>query len=496
MIHDHGLNCRYLGALARKAREMGATEEVKGNSKIEDIGADYPEVSVKLSGAWLDLLEVEIAARAAKKVLNRHLREEGTNKAVVLGSFLSALVCIGQETVGETDTREEEEGTTNEGVSSKGSLQWGDVWDDIRKEVGRRFRYELRMFPGQRLCVPLLRRVLIRSGITLLAREYGFEGKAMKHGTFHPIRPNDVLSLTPMVKDSQEGGPMRRYKPGAGGGMVWKDGEDALRVAAANLQIAAQSQANVNNAIGAAYQTLQGALSGYIELAGINSRWVLKPLGQLSRCLHLAGEGPTAVHHMAKYLSVATECLGRDHYKVRMAHASVAQMLGELGFNDVAAAHMGTAIAIANFAAGGRHEDTARSMVKVGGLEQGMGGEGADIIEMAVGREWGAMFEKLEAARLAGRMRGEKGEFEAAMKIEVLVGMSMKRFLGEGHEEVKKSKEIERGYGRKIVEGNLRKARGEEEGEGKKKKKKKMKKKNKKNGKVEGEGDKEKVEIQ
>eukprot|EP00520_Triparma_pacifica_P017723 CAMPEP_0118644686 /NCGR_PEP_ID=MMETSP0785-20121206/7081_1 /TAXON_ID=91992 /ORGANISM="Bolidomonas pacifica, Strain CCMP 1866" /LENGTH=1273 /DNA_ID=CAMNT_0006536481 /DNA_START=113 /DNA_END=3931 /DNA_ORIENTATION=- len=468
MIHNHGLNCRYLGALARKAIEMGAekpSNQVKG---VDDIGKDYPTTSVKVPGAWLDILEIEMAARAAKKVLNGYLKSDVGNKATLIASFLSALVTVGQETVGETDTREEHDGVLYEGSTEDG-LQWADVWDKIRCEVGRRFRYNLTMFPGDRLCVPLLRRVLIRSGITLTARSYGFDepGKAMKHGTFHPIRPSDILKITPMVKDSQEGGGMRAWRRGQGGGILWKDGEDGIRSAVANIQMATSKPEVGRASLGNAYTTLLTTLQGYIDIAGINSRFVLSPLSHINTLLSLAGETPAALQNMAKYLSVSCAVLGRDHYKTRMACQAVAQLTADEGVHDYAAAFLATAIGAGYMSGGDRNEDNTRDIVKIGGLVHAMNGDGFGIIEGAVsGREWGGMFDRLDALRSAGKMRAERGDAEGAIRNEGRVGEEMKRFLGPAHTEVANSVEITKGYKRTLIEKNVRIAKGEENGAG------------------------------
>ena len=143
LLHAHGLNCRYLGALAREATKLGAGKpEGKGGRKIEDVGKEFAKTSVNVSGAWLDILEVEMCARAAKKALECYLRshEDSGNKATLIASFLSALVTVGEETVGETDTREENEGVSYKGEEEggEGGLGWEEVWEKIRKEVGRR----------------------------------------------------------------------------------------------------------------------------------------------------------------------------------------------------------------------------------------------------------------------------------------------------------------------------------------------------------------------
>ena len=141
LLHTHGLNCRYLGALAREAAKLGAGPPPAGAGEggVADVGKDFPQASVKVSGAWFDILEVEMCARAAKKVLDGYLREggRGGQKATLIASFLSALVTTGEETVGETDMREEKEGMGYEG-EEEGGVGYSEVWGEIRKEVGRR----------------------------------------------------------------------------------------------------------------------------------------------------------------------------------------------------------------------------------------------------------------------------------------------------------------------------------------------------------------------
>ena len=195
LLHQRGINCRYLGQLAalaleQEAKDCLAEEEVQ-NGKARRL----PRRIMPL--CWLEMLECEMVARAVKHVLDSYLTEHGGCAAVqpaqTIASFLSALVSTGEESAAETETRLRKQDKTkseswdDEDLSSLSIFDTGgsgdavplavrgrsDVWADIEKEVGRRFRYTLTLYNlGQHLSsnsknekgnralfIPLLRRV-------------------------------------------------------------------------------------------------------------------------------------------------------------------------------------------------------------------------------------------------------------------------------------------------------------------------------------------------
>ena len=116
MLHQHGINCRYLGRLA-----MLAQQEEEADKKLE---AEIKNGNVLRLGRrrmplyWLELLECEMVARAAKHVLESYLTENGgaaaSQPSQTIASFLSALVSESEETAAQTETRMGKKGGPDE----------------------------------------------------------------------------------------------------------------------------------------------------------------------------------------------------------------------------------------------------------------------------------------------------------------------------------------------------------------------------------------------
>merc|ERR1719223_68336 len=91
LIHSRGINCRYLGRLAELAKkeeleDLMAVQKVAVESAAaaasKDGEADKPKITTKaprfrMPICWLEQLECEMVARAAKHVLDSYLMENG-----------------------------------------------------------------------------------------------------------------------------------------------------------------------------------------------------------------------------------------------------------------------------------------------------------------------------------------------------------------------------------------------------------------------------------
>ena len=229
MLHRNGINCRYMGRLAVLARD----EEDK-DSKVETALKDGKPAMIErklMSRSWLDLLECEIVSRAAKHVLNGYLRENGgvatSQPAQTIASFLCALVSESEETAAQTEKRMEKRNSTLPDEDDVGAVTicgvggGGDavlppirsreeMWHDIEKEVGRRFRYNLTLYnrgnkSKRAQYIALLRRVCQRTGVRLLAKNYDVKsGKCFCGGSntaggrlapSYPISPLDLVDI-------------------------------------------------------------------------------------------------------------------------------------------------------------------------------------------------------------------------------------------------------------------------------------------------------------
>ena len=223
-IHQYGINCRYLGRLAELAME----EEAK-DIAVEKAGQNL--IRQRMPLCWLDLLECEMVARAAKHVLNSYIiqKGEGVPCAKLIAAFLSAVVSTDEESASETEQRMNKsyhlQGTLSEEDTNALVMMFdgdtddqrgrSDIWSDIECEVGRRFRYTLSFYgngkskelKARALYLPLLRRICQRSGIRIAGRRYDLGGKCLMGGSgrlaaSYPVAPIDILDILPLVKHS------------------------------------------------------------------------------------------------------------------------------------------------------------------------------------------------------------------------------------------------------------------------------------------------------
>ena len=174
LMHQRGINCRYLGRLAELAREEELEDNIaleKAAAAVASNAADKQSITptrFRMPICWLELLECEMVARAAKHVLDSYMIERASTQpaqmiASVIASFLSAIMSVGEESAGETELRtikahscsksifdqdemnaltlcfgSDDEDNGGDPVSSAftGRVQ---IWSDIEREIGRRY---------------------------------------------------------------------------------------------------------------------------------------------------------------------------------------------------------------------------------------------------------------------------------------------------------------------------------------------------------------------
>ena len=123
-------------------------------------------------------------ARSSKHVLDSLLTDKlgrvNNQPASIIAAFLSCLVSTGEESAAETEKRLSREkfdvsasklSFTNPISSRENILDRYEVWEAIRIETGRRFRYNLTLYEkdfSRSLFIPLLRHVCQKCGIRYL----------------------------------------------------------------------------------------------------------------------------------------------------------------------------------------------------------------------------------------------------------------------------------------------------------------------------------------
>jgi len=395
-LHRNGVNCRYLGRLAilsqqQEAKDAKMEDDLKNNRLTLLERRTMPK-------CWLELLECEMVARAAKHVLNSYFLEHGgaasAQPAQTIASFLSALVSESEETAAETERRLEKRGEDQPDEDDYGSLTICDtggdgdalpspirsryeVWQDIELEVGRRFRYSLTLFntgnkSRRTRHIPLLRRVCQRTGIRLVAKNYDVGGKCLCSGgnTFggrltgsYPISPVDIVDLVPLMKHAaayNEGfypccmSPLVTLPP------LQVSLQDA-RVALENAHVQTSGRA-LNQGL----ELAQEALNLYQRVTESPVHpGVVESIELMATIFLEAGDLPNAIAHGEKALHLAIQTGGFDTANIVNAHLSLFQMKFAARDLESAVKHLRAVIYLLEVMTGPDHVDIASSYHKL-----------------------------------------------------------------------------------------------------------------------------------
>ena len=396
-IHQRGINCRYLGRLAQLAR----MEEEKDERQLKESKNNRAQKldRRKMPLFWLELLECEMVARAAKHVLDRQLSAT-TNKNVglsqIVASFLCALVSVGEETAAQTEKRMsklvngEPDGDdlstltllqTNSTVSPLRSRH--EIWSEIEKEIGRRFRYNLRIFnqttPSDRLqYMPLLRRVCQRNGIRLLAKSYNVGSKCICSDpgsggpiiASYPISALDVVDIVPLMKHAaahSEGFVACSSTPATG--------LPSLHISLPDARATLEQAHKYHNK-----RLLSRALDLAQEAAGLYQRvaetpahpGVVRCLDLIATVLYDAGEPALAAQNAGRALSFQTQISGFDSPDTINLHFVMFQFLLAAGEASKAIKHIRAAIYLMELMGGKNHLELSNAYHKVGTVYHGV----------------------------------------------------------------------------------------------------------------------------
>ena len=469
-IHQNGINCRYLGRLAtlaqaeeeRDRKEMNLYKQ--GKSK---------ELSRKaMPPFWLELLECEMVARAAKHVLNRYLTENGGMVALypmqTVSSFLSSLVSSAEETAGQTENRmskrdanepDEEDFAAltlydvgGDGDAAPGSIRSrSQVWNDIEKEIGRRFRYSLTLFnrPGQdsrALYIPLLRRVCQRTGVRLAAKSYDIGGKCVCNGggqlsPSYPISPLDIIDIVPSMKHAAA------YE----GGFICCSSESISGLPPLHISLP-DARSTLESAhllhkrkqLAQALDLAQEAASLYQRVAETSAHpGVVSCIELMGTILLDAGETALAAGNYARALSLMVQIKGFDSSDAINFHLVISQALLAGGKISKAIKHLRAAIFLIEMSSGPNHTELASLYHKLGSVYHG-----ADDMETAL-RLYQEAASRVSSDRLMEGMISKSlavayataGDFKAALDAEKVAYRYFAMTLGNDHKLTKASDE-------------------------------------------------------
>jgi protein TIF31 len=400
MLHSRGVNCRYLGRLARLAQK----EEDLDRNIEEAIPTQQRKNRYKMPLCWLEQLECEMVARASKHVLDLYLLKFGataaTHPSTIVASFLSSLLSVGEENAAESEARmaqnrsreflappvdEELETLTLLNIDGEDSPELPsrtEVWDHIELEIGRRFRYVLTLYnnkskkESRSLYMPLLRRACQKNGLRVLARTYDLGTKCVSGGglrglaTTYPISSVDILDICPVVKHSaaQNDGFSPCSFSGASSiclNVLLPDAKQALEVAHVLWNARQFSK----------------ALDYAQEASALYQRVIDTPLhSSVFRCLELmsaillhAQEFDLAASNASRALAVAVQLGGFDCSEALSAHSTLGFIFSSCGDFAGAFRHFQAAIYLMTLCAGPRYAELASMYFKIGGLYAEMG---------------------------------------------------------------------------------------------------------------------------
>ena len=501
-LHQHGINCRYLGRLASLAQKEEELDRIQLESVQQGKAQKLSRRVMPLF--WLELLECEMVARSAKHVLDSYLNEHGgtgaTSPSQIIASFLCALVSEGEETAAQTESRvgrvsgpngpDEDDfnaltiGDTGGGGDSVPSSirSRTEVWNNIERDIGRRFRYSLILHnrvgkTGRALYLSLLRRVCQRTGVRLAAKNYEFGGKGLCNGgttsagqmtCSYPISALDIVDIVPLMKHSAAHG--EGFVPcGYGGTAGYPALHISLQDARATLEAAHLHHSA--RALSHALDLAQEACSLYQRVTETPAHpGVVRCLDLIATILFDAGEPGLASANAVKALGLLVQVSGFDSPDVISAHLVLFQMLLSAGQLSRAVKHLRAAIYLMEVLGGPHNVELSNAYHKLGTLYHGVN-DFATALRFYVeagsressDRLLAGMVSKSTAMVLAGM-----GEFKNAVDNEKKAFNLFSSLLGEEHtltrtsdQSLKKFMKMAVERGSKIVE-DLKKRQEEE----------------------------------
>ncbi len=458
-LHERGVNCRYMGRLAKLACEEEDADEQEEqdliNGKIKTLRRR------SMPSCWLELLECEMVSRAAKYVLDGYLLQSGGSAAYqpskVVASFLSALVCSSEESAADTEKRlnednenaEENQITFFDGCADNLHFRSrGEVWIDIESEVQRRFMYNLKIFnrtdsksARRASLVSLLRRVCQRSGIRLFAKNYAIGGKGLTSLSSYPIAADDVAAILPTIKhaahDGREGFVSCRNGAAAANAYLHIVLEDAH-----NTYEAAHMLLNERK-FSLALEYSQEATNLYQRITdtALHAK-VLKCMEITTLILFQAEEREMAVANAAKALAISMQIGGFDNSDVVSAHQTYAHILLKNGHLTSSIKNMRAVLYLAQLLGGVHHVELSALYQKIGSIydEVGNVSVASHFLMTAMSRKNNDRVIQGVLAKQLAAIYSKIGQWPGAVEMEKQAYSIFRITLGEGHEYSQHSK--------------------------------------------------------
>ncbi|CAJ1907402.1 unnamed protein product [Cylindrotheca closterium] len=466
-IHQNGVNCRYLGRLA----DMAQAEEKKDAEEAElaKKGMTSGMARNSMPECWLELLECEMVARAAKHVLDTYLTMNGgiaaSHPAQTIASFLSALVSSGEESAAQTENRaaKQKENEPDEDDYSAltlfdaGAIDDGamtirgrtEIWTDIEEEIGRRFRYSLTIFnrpakANRVMHIPLLRRVCQKTGVRLAAKSYDtgsnyYCGSGRNLVPSYPISPLDVVDIVPLMKHSAaHGGGFTPCAPGNPSSLP------PLHISLPDARQTLES-AHVHHsgkALSRALELAQEACALYQRVAESSTHpGVVRCLDLMASILFEAGENGLAAANQARSLGLLVQVNGFDCPDAINVHLLLFQMLFSGGRNYEAIKHMRAAIFLMELMGGPGHMEIVNAYHKLGSVYQSAKEPHLALrfFQEAASRKSSDRLLESMVSKSLGAVLSQLGDFKGALDEEKKANNVFTKLLGKDHQLTKQS---------------------------------------------------------
>jgi len=475
LLHTRGINCRYLGRLAHLAEMEEQNDRQAEVDIVTGKAGILPRKSMPL--CWLELLECEMVARAAKHVLDNYFMEAGAAVSIMpsemIATFLSALMSTSEESAGETEIRMSKQRKNDENMITEEELSTmtmsyhggGDslplqtrgrkeIWEDIEVEVGRRFRYSLVLYNSKGnakedkkssrcLFLPLLRRICQRAGVRIAAKNYDLGGKCLcsssstpgHMSSSYPISPIDIIEIVPMVKHAAAHGG-EGFVPYSVGPTI---GSTSLHILLPDAKTAFEAAHVHWNA-----RSLPRALDLTQEATNLYQRVTETPLhASVARCFDLtavilfqAQEPELAASNGARALGVAVQLGGFDCAEAVTAHTTLSHILSNSGDLAGGFKHIRTAIYLMELMGGHHHAELANMYHKLGTMyhEIGNGIHALRFYEEAAKRQISDRMISGMISKSSALVLGALGQYKSALESERKAYGIYKLILGNKHD--------------------------------------------------------------
>jgi protein TIF31 len=473
-LHARGINCRYLGRLADLAR-IEEQKDIDAEKAYENNKKENKLPRFRMPLCWLELLECEMVARAAKHVLDSYLTENGGTAAAqpaqTIASLLSAVVSNGEEASSETELRtavggedvinaDEINALTLFGVGGCGDAVHKpvrgriEIWSDIEKEIGRRYRYTLSLYNkgkhnSRALYPSLLRRICQRSGIRIVAKSYDIGKKCVCGGGSnsagrldysYPIAAVDILDVLPMVKHAASSGEEDSFFPCR----FDSTNTSSLHIVFSDAKALSEGAIRHLNAgnVGHALEFAQEAAHLYQRVVDSPLHvQVAKNIHLMSKCQIVGQDNEAAIQSTLKYLAVAVSIGGFDCKEALDAHNQLSDLYFAVGQVKEAIKHIRALSYLMEFSAGGNFSQLSAIYYKLG-IQYYEGSKLSDALtfyDVAQKKRSDDRFVDSIIASSSALALGRLGKFSDASTQEKIAYQLNLALLGEEHDRTKMS---------------------------------------------------------